>query len=99
MANPKKIEMSFLDHLEDLRWLLVRITLAVVIVACLSYFIIDYVFDSIIFAPIHAKHFYYFKSILFSLVTFPFSVTFSFIFYIFEWHYHHGQTYNVEPII
>ena len=53
MAYPEQKEMSFLGHLEDLRWLLVRITLAVVIVACLSYFIIDYVFDSIIFAPIH----------------------------------------------
>jgi len=48
MATKELKEMSFLDHLEDLRWLLIRITLAIVIVSCLSYFIIDYVFDQII---------------------------------------------------
>lgn len=52
MAKELK-EMSFLDHLEDLRWLLIRITVAVLVVSCLSYFIIDYIFDNIIFAPIH----------------------------------------------
>ncbi len=46
-------EMSFLDHLEALRWLLVRITMTVLIVSCLSYFIIDWVFEKLIFAPIH----------------------------------------------
>ena len=46
-------EMSFLDHLEDLRWLLIRITVGVLIISCLSYFIIDYIFDEVIFAPIH----------------------------------------------
>ena len=53
MAEKELKEMSFLDHLEDLRWLLIRITIAVIVVSCLSYFIIDYVFDQIIFAPIH----------------------------------------------
>ncbi len=46
-------EMSFLDHLEALRWLLVRITTTIIVVACLSYFIIDWVFEKVIFAPIH----------------------------------------------
>ncbi|PDS24904.1 twin-arginine translocase subunit TatC [Flavobacterium branchiophilum] len=45
-------EMSFLDHLEDLRWLLIRITIAVIVIACLSYFIIDFIFEDVIFAPI-----------------------------------------------
>jgi sec-independent protein translocase protein TatC len=44
-------EMSFLDHLEELRWLLVRSTIAVIIMAFLTYFISDYLFDTIIFGP------------------------------------------------
>ncbi|MBG6109776.1 sec-independent protein translocase protein TatC [Flavobacterium sp. CG_9.10] len=44
-------EMSFLDHLEELRWLLVRSTIAVIIMAFLTYFISDYLFDIIIFGP------------------------------------------------
>jgi sec-independent protein translocase protein TatC len=53
MAKKNLGEMSFLDHLEELRWLLVRITIGVVVASCLSYFIIDYIFEEIIFAPIH----------------------------------------------
>jgi sec-independent protein translocase protein TatC len=53
MSKKELKEMSFLDHLEDLRWLLIRITIAVLVVSCLSYFIIDYIFDEVIFAPIH----------------------------------------------
>jgi sec-independent protein translocase protein TatC len=52
-AKKPLAEMSFLDHLEALRWLLVRITTAVIIVACLSYFIIDWIFEEVIFAPVH----------------------------------------------
>jgi len=53
MAADKELkEMSFLDHLEDLRWLLIRITAAVLVVSCLSYFIIDFIFEKVIFAPL-----------------------------------------------
>lgn len=53
MAKIKKQagEMSFLDHLEELRWLLVRSTLAIVIAASLAFFFSDWIFDYIIFAP------------------------------------------------
>lgn len=44
-------EMSFLDHLEELRWLLVRSTVAVLIFATFTFFISDYIFDVIIFGP------------------------------------------------
>ncbi|MEM9142537.1 MAG: twin-arginine translocase subunit TatC, partial [Bacteroidota bacterium] len=30
-------EMSFLDHLEELRWHLIRSTLAIVIIGCLAF--------------------------------------------------------------
>ena len=52
MAEKELKEMSFLDHLEDLRWLLIRITAGVLVVSCLSYFIIDWIFDDVIFAPL-----------------------------------------------
>lgn len=44
-------EMSFLDHLEELRWLLVRSTVAILIFATFTFFVSDYIFDVIIFGP------------------------------------------------
>jgi sec-independent protein translocase protein TatC len=46
-----KSEMSFLDHLEELRWVLVRSSAAVVIMAIVSYFFADYIFTDLIFGP------------------------------------------------
>ncbi len=34
-------EMSFLDHLEDLRWHLIRATLSIVIIGTLLLFLVD----------------------------------------------------------
>ncbi|WP_281322638.1 twin-arginine translocase subunit TatC [Flavobacterium aestivum] len=59
MANKTLGEMSFLDHLEELRWLLVRSTIAVIIMACITYFISDYLFDTIIFGPTRPSFFTY----------------------------------------
>ena len=59
MANKTLGEMSFLDHLEELRWLLVRSTTAVLIMACITYFISDYLFDVIIFGPTRPTFFTY----------------------------------------
>lgn len=44
-------EMSFLDHLEELRWHLVRSTLAVVIIACVAFVFRGFIFDTILFGP------------------------------------------------
>ena len=44
-------EMSFLDHLEELRWHLIRSTFAVVLVAVLAFIFKDFIFDFIIFGP------------------------------------------------
>ncbi|MFA5556547.1 MAG: twin-arginine translocase subunit TatC [Flavobacteriaceae bacterium] len=44
-------EMSFLDHLEILRWVLIRSSLAIVIGASISFFFLDFIFDVIIFGP------------------------------------------------
>ncbi|NND88067.1 MAG: twin-arginine translocase subunit TatC [Flavobacteriaceae bacterium] len=43
--------MSFLDHLEELRWHLIRATLAVVIMGFLAFIAKDFIFDTLIFGP------------------------------------------------
>ncbi|GAA4883659.1 twin-arginine translocase subunit TatC [Flaviramulus aquimarinus] len=52
MANKNINEMSFLDHLEDLRWHLIRICLSIVIVATLAFIFSRFIFKEIIFAPL-----------------------------------------------
>jgi len=54
-----KGEMSFLDHLEELRWVLVRSSIAIVIMACVTYCISDWLFDVVIFGPTHIEFFTY----------------------------------------
>jgi sec-independent protein translocase protein TatC len=44
-------EMSFLDHLEDLRWHLIRATLAIVTVAAFAFLAKDFIFDILLFGP------------------------------------------------
>jgi len=51
MANKKIKEMSFLDHLEELRWLLIRSTLAILIIAGAAFFVSDFIFEKILFGP------------------------------------------------
>ncbi|MBT0608477.1 twin-arginine translocase subunit TatC [Aequorivita echinoideorum] len=48
--SPEK-EMSFLDHLEELRWHLIRSTIAVVILAVVAFIMKDFIFDTLIFGP------------------------------------------------
>ncbi len=44
-------EMSFLDHLEDLRWHLIRATLAIVIAASVAFLAKGFIFDVLLFGP------------------------------------------------
>ncbi|WP_240339558.1 twin-arginine translocase subunit TatC [Flavobacterium arcticum] len=46
-------EMSFIDHLEELRWLLVRSTLAIIVCGSIAFAFSSFIFDEIIFAPIN----------------------------------------------
>ncbi|MGA9115854.1 MAG: twin-arginine translocase subunit TatC [Bacteroidota bacterium] len=46
--------MTFLDHLEELRWRLIRSLLAVVAGAILCWFFIDLLVDGILLQPVHA---------------------------------------------
>lgn len=44
-------EMSFLDHLEVLRWHLIRSVVAIVLIACAAFVMKDFIFDTVIFGP------------------------------------------------
>jgi sec-independent protein translocase protein TatC len=44
-------EMSFLDHLEELRWHLIRSTLAIVLIGIIAFLMKDFIFDTVIFGP------------------------------------------------
>jgi len=51
MAKTDVNNMSFLDHLEDLRWHLIRATLAIVIGGVIAFIFKGFIFDTIIFGP------------------------------------------------
>ncbi|MBV5312932.1 MAG: twin-arginine translocase subunit TatC [Prolixibacteraceae bacterium] len=46
-----KAEMSFLDHLEALRWHIIRSAISIIAFAVLAFIYSDFIWDSIIFAP------------------------------------------------
>ena len=47
----KKDEMGFLDHLEELRWVLVRSVIAIVVGAIAAFVFSDFIFDRLILLP------------------------------------------------
>jgi len=49
---PGQSEMSFIEHLEALRWHIVRSVLAIVIIAILAFLKIDWLFENIIMGPL-----------------------------------------------
>ena len=52
MAKNSTNDMSFLDHLEDLRWHLIRATLSIVIAGTVAFIFSKALFKHIIFAPL-----------------------------------------------
>ena len=68
MAIKSVNEMSFLDHLEDLRWHLIRATLAILIAAVLAFISKGFIFDTLIFGP--TKSSFYTYDILCSIAKF-----------------------------
>lgn len=50
-SNPEK-QMSFLGHLEELRWHLIRSTVAVLILAVVAFIFKKFIFDTLIFGPV-----------------------------------------------
>jgi sec-independent protein translocase protein TatC len=51
MAKAAKEEMTFLEHLEELRWVIIRSIIAIVIAATLAFWQKHFIFDEIILAP------------------------------------------------
>ena len=51
MAKKNNEEMSFLDHLEELRWRLIRSIIGISVAAVVAFFYKDIIFDHIILAP------------------------------------------------
>lgn len=51
--------MSFLDHLEDLRWHLIRATLAIVVAGTAAFLAKGFIFDTLLFGPTSANFFTY----------------------------------------
>lgn len=51
--------MSFLDHLEELRWHLIRATLAVLIAGVLAFIFKGFIFDTLLFGPKKVDFFTY----------------------------------------
>jgi len=51
MGKKKPDEMSFLEHVEALRWHLIRSILAIVLVAIAAFFFKDFIFGEVILAP------------------------------------------------
>jgi sec-independent protein translocase protein TatC len=52
--GPVKKEMSFLDHLEALRWHLIRSAIVIVVLAATVFFYNDFVFKTVLFGPKHS---------------------------------------------
>ena len=52
-------EMSFLDHLEDLRWHILRSFIAILICGSIAFIFKDFIFDKIIFGPKNIDFFTY----------------------------------------
>ncbi|MEP1487198.1 MAG: twin-arginine translocase subunit TatC [Algibacter sp.] len=51
MAKKNINEMSFLDHLEDLRWHLIKIVISILIAATGAFLMKSFIFDTLIFGP------------------------------------------------
>lgn len=61
LVTPEKeqAEMSFLDHLEELRWHLIRSTTAVMIAATIAFIAKSFIFDVLLFGPSKGDFFSY----------------------------------------
>ena len=59
MANKNVNEMSFLDHLEDLRWHLIRASLAILVAATAAFIAKEFIFDTLLLGPTQSSFFTY----------------------------------------
>ena len=57
MEEQKEKEMSFMEHLEELRWHLVRSVLSIFVFGTVVFLAKDFVFNSVLFAPRYESFF------------------------------------------
>ncbi|MGQ8336003.1 twin-arginine translocase subunit TatC [Sunxiuqinia sp. A32] len=50
-VKDKNVEMSFLEHLEELRWHIIRAFLSIIVLAVVAFINKDFIFDTVIFNP------------------------------------------------
>lgn len=60
-ATEKTNQLSFLEHLEVMRWMLMRIVVAIGIFGIAVFSFTDYLFEKVIFAPLHTDFWTYEK--------------------------------------
>lgn len=48
-------EMNFLDHIEELRWHIVRAATAIMVGACIVFWKVEWIFDHIVLGPAHKE--------------------------------------------
>ena len=58
-SSGQQKEMSFWDHLEELRWVLLRVVIALVVFTIAGFMVMPWMFDSIILAPARSDFFLY----------------------------------------
>jgi sec-independent protein translocase protein TatC len=58
-TKKKPDEMSFLDHLEDLRWMLVRSAIAILAAGIVAFCFSDFIFNELIFGPVQPDFYTY----------------------------------------
>src|SRR5699024_5137451 len=54
LRKSRSKEMSFLDHLEELRWHLIRAVASILVIAIVVFVMKDFIFSKIVFAPKNA---------------------------------------------
>ena len=57
--SKKDLDMSFLDHLEVLRWHLIRSGIAIISLSILAFICKDFIFDTVLLAPKDPNFFTY----------------------------------------
>jgi len=58
-SSGKEAQMSFWDHLEELRWTLLRVVIALIIFAIAGFIVMPWLFDHVILAPTRNDFFLY----------------------------------------
>jgi sec-independent protein translocase protein TatC len=51
--TPEGAEMSFVDHLEELRWHIIRSLLAIIVMAIVIFVFLDPIMDAVVFGPLN----------------------------------------------